>query len=213
MEFSTFGRRFTRHTGARELMDDLGAAMASDTPVMMLGGGNPRTSGDARGVPRSFRSVIADEREFRRMVADYPDPAESRLSGPRWRHSPGGIRLAGGSAQHRADGRQPERLLPAVQPAGGATPGRQRPQDPAAAHSGIHRLHGSGHRRRSVRGTASAYRASARPFFKYHVDAEAPLPDGPSRRRASRPTNPSGNVLTDGKSRICARWRGACGFL
>ena len=41
MKFSKFGNRFTRHTGARQLMDDLGAAMTSEDPVMMLGGGNP----------------------------------------------------------------------------------------------------------------------------------------------------------------------------
>ena len=41
MEFSKFGRRFTRHTGASELMDDMGAAMDGQAPMLMLGGGNP----------------------------------------------------------------------------------------------------------------------------------------------------------------------------
>lgn len=41
MQFSTFGQKFTRQSGILQLMDDLGQALASDKPVNMLGGGNP----------------------------------------------------------------------------------------------------------------------------------------------------------------------------
>lgn len=76
MEFSRFGRRFTRHTGAVELMTDLGAAMAADDPPLMLGGGNPAHIPAALDVFRErFAAVLASDREFRRLVADYPDPA------------------------------------------------------------------------------------------------------------------------------------------
>ncbi len=41
MKFSKFGQKFTQPTGISQLMDDLGDALKSDKPVNMLGGGNP----------------------------------------------------------------------------------------------------------------------------------------------------------------------------
>lgn len=41
MKFSKFGQKFTQPTGISQLMDDLGNALKSDKPVNMLGGGNP----------------------------------------------------------------------------------------------------------------------------------------------------------------------------
>ena len=41
MKFSKFGQKFTQPTGISQLMDDLGDALKSDQPVNMLGGGNP----------------------------------------------------------------------------------------------------------------------------------------------------------------------------
>lgn len=41
MNFSIFGQKFTQNSGILQLMDDLGQALASDKPINMLGGGNP----------------------------------------------------------------------------------------------------------------------------------------------------------------------------
>jgi valine--pyruvate aminotransferase len=41
MKFSAFGQRFSRRTGTRELMDDLGAVAADRSRWINLGGGNP----------------------------------------------------------------------------------------------------------------------------------------------------------------------------
>lgn len=41
MNFSKFGQKFTQPTGISQLMDDLGDALKSDQPTNMLGGGNP----------------------------------------------------------------------------------------------------------------------------------------------------------------------------
>ena len=41
MKFSKFGQKFIQPTGISQLMDDLGDALKSDQPVNMLGGGNP----------------------------------------------------------------------------------------------------------------------------------------------------------------------------
>ena len=103
MKFSTFGTRFTRHTGARELMDDLGAAMAADQPVKMLGGGNPaHPTGE-----QSFRAALAGL-----LRAEYG-----------WPLGPENIALTGGSqsgffllfnllAGSRPDGTEHRILLP-----------------------------------------------------------------------------------------------------
>ena len=39
--FSKFGQKFSQNSGILQLMDDLGNALASDKPINMLGGGNP----------------------------------------------------------------------------------------------------------------------------------------------------------------------------
>lgn len=41
MQFSDFGRRFTRQSAILQLMDDLGKALSQGGQVNMLGGGNP----------------------------------------------------------------------------------------------------------------------------------------------------------------------------
>src|SRR5699024_718228 len=41
MKFSKYGQQFTKTSAISQLMDDLGDALKSPTPVNMLGGGNP----------------------------------------------------------------------------------------------------------------------------------------------------------------------------
>lgn len=41
MQFSKFGEKFTKNSGILQLMDDLGNALNSQQPINMLGGGNP----------------------------------------------------------------------------------------------------------------------------------------------------------------------------
>jgi valine--pyruvate aminotransferase len=75
-QWSAFGERFTRRTGARELMDDLGSAMASDRDICMLGGGNPAHIPAVENLFRDeMRRLLADDRDYRRMLGNYPMPA------------------------------------------------------------------------------------------------------------------------------------------
>ena len=108
MNFSKFGNRFTRNTGARQLMEDLGAAMTSEERVMMLGGGNPAHIPEVLELLAQRTREIADNpREFRRMVADYASPVGEdlfRASLARllqreygWQLGPEHIALTGGS--------------------------------------------------------------------------------------------------------------------
>jgi valine--pyruvate aminotransferase len=204
VKFSTFGERFTRHSGAVDLMNDLGAAMAADVPPMMLGGGNPAHIPEMLAVFRArFRAVLDDDRDFRRLVADYPDPVgeqtfRSALAGLLrrecgWDVGPENIALTAGS-QHGffllfnllagpdATGRLRRILLPLTpEYIGygdlGVTQDLFVARRPAIAHLPDR-------------------------MFKYHVDFAAldgmkDLPGNVAAICASRPTNPTGNVLTD----------------
>ncbi len=80
MEFSKFGKRFTRHTGASELMDDMGAAMDGSGsmigPMLMLGGGNPARIPAVEQIFKDQLAAVIDQPdEFSRMVGNYSKPA------------------------------------------------------------------------------------------------------------------------------------------
>lgn len=199
MKFSRFGNRFARHTGARQLMDDLGAAMASEEKVMMLGGGNPAHIPEIlQLLAQRTREIAASPREFRRMIADYASPAgedQFRASLARllqreygWHVGPEHIALTGGSqagffqlfnllAGEFDDGSFRRILLP-------LTP----------EYVGYSDL-----------GLADDFFVSNKPtiellddrLFKYHIDFDL-LEVGADIAAicVSRPTNPTGNVLT-----------------
>ncbi len=77
MVFSDFGKRFTGPSGALELMDDMGHALAAgDDGVMMLGGGNPGRIPAMRELfMRRLAEVADDPASFDRMFANYSPPA------------------------------------------------------------------------------------------------------------------------------------------
>lgn len=198
--FSRFGERFSRRTGARELMDDLGTAMASDEQVMMLGGGNPALIPAVQEILRSrVRDVVASDREFRRMVSDYAHPAGEGTfrealaaflrSEYHWPVGIENIALTGGSqsaffqlfnllAGESSDGTQRRILLPIT------------PEYIGYRDTGV----------------AGEIFVARRPLieelpdamFKYHLDPRGlSAEDGIGAVCVSRPTNPTGNVLTD----------------
>ena len=200
MEFSKFGNRFTRDTGARQLMDDLGAAMAAEGNVMMLGGGNPAHIPEVLELlAQRTRDVAANPREFRRMVADYSSPAgEHRFRAAiasllqrehGWDLGPQNIVLTGGSqtgffqlfnllAGEFDDGSRRRVMLPLTpEYVGyadlGLTDGLFVAKKPLIEYLDDH-------------------------LFKYHIDFDQLILDESiAAVCVSRPTNPTGNVLTD----------------
>ncbi|MEO8443867.1 MAG: valine--pyruvate transaminase [Gammaproteobacteria bacterium] len=200
MKFSSFGERFTRRTGAVDLMTDLGAAMAADEPPMMLGGGNPAHIPEMLAVFRArFRAVLDDDREFRRLVADYPDPVgevtfRNALAGLLrrecgWQVGPENIALTAGSQQGF--------FLLFNLLAGPAAGGGERrillPLTPEYIGYGD-----LGVTRDLFVARRPAIEHLPDRLFKYRVDFAA-LDDirDIAAICASRPTNPTGNVLTD----------------
>ena len=207
MEFSKFGKRFTRHTGASELMDDMGAAMDSTEPILMLGGGNPARIPEMEQVFKDQLAAIIETRdEFSRMMGNYSGSAGdgrfrqalARLLNKHcgWDLSEKNIALTSGSqnaffilfnllagdmeqtGNMEKTGTHKQILLPMA------------PEYIGYTDVGV---------------SENMFQAS-RPtieylddrLFKYHVDFDAiDVHENIGAICVSRPTNPTGNVLTD----------------
>ena len=199
-----FGERMTRHTGALELMDDLGTALARGDAagVHMLGGGNPARIAAVEAVyRRRLAEIGADSAQFGRFAGGYSAPAgdlpfreaiaQLLQTTYGWQVTPRNVGLASGSqsaffflfnlfAGERSDGTRARVLLPLAPEyigyaALGLTDGMLLSQPALIEDTG-------------------------EGFFKYHVDfARLAVPADVGAICVSRPTNPSGNVLTRGE--------------
>jgi len=200
IEFSEFGKRFARHTGALSLMEDLGAALESGDSIYMLGGGNPAKIPEMDEVfATEMGKIVKDRHELHRMASSYAAPEgdyrfRSTLAGSLknrygWSITADNIALTSGSqnsffmlfnlmAGQMADGSQRKILLP-------ITPEYMGYED-VGVESGIFT---------AQRPTIEILEDN---LFKYHIDFEH-LEVGPDIAAicVSRPTNPTGNVLTD----------------
>lgn len=200
LRLSKFGERFTRHTGALELMDDLGRAMSGDEQALMLGGGNP---GRIPAVEREFRrrlaEIVEDPDEYARAVANYSHPqgegrfrralAELLVTELGWDVTDRNIVLTAGSqagffllfnllAGETAAGAPRRILLPMT------------PEYVGYADLGI-----TGNFFRSERPKINELPGG---LFKYHVNFdELSIDESVGAVCISRPTNPTGNVITD----------------
>ncbi len=208
MSWSEFGKRFARKTGARELMEDLGDALASDRDICMLGGGNPAHIPEIEALfTAEIERILGDEREYRRMFANYPSPAgEERFRSALadlfsreygWNVSAKNIALTSGSqagffilfnllAGQHPDGTFKKILLPVT------------PEYIGYQNLGL------------KEGMLSALKPSIQELgdhlFKYRLDVEnLQIGDDIAALCVSRPTNPTGNVLTDAEMRQLMR--------
>jgi valine--pyruvate aminotransferase len=191
----------TRPTGALELMDDLGQALArADTSTLaMLGGGNPARIDAVEALyRRRLLEIAQDPVQFGRFAASYSAPAgdlsfrDAVAASLRheygWPVSAANVGLASGSqaaffflfnlfAGERSDGAHARILLPLA------------PEYIGYADLALDE---------DMLVSQAATIEETRPgFFKYHVDfARLAVPQDIGAICVSRPTNPSGNVLT-----------------
>ncbi len=200
---SELGERIAQGSGILELMDDLGKALSGHLPVRaMMGGGNPARVPAAEAVwRRRMEEILADGDAFERMVGIYDTPQGQpafiravagfvrRRYG--WEVTPDHIAVTNGS-QHgffclfnllagaQSGGALRRILLPLA------------PEYIGYADQGLHPDHF-----RSLRPTLEILPDRQ---FKYHVDFSR-LDLGPEVAAVcvSRPTNPTGNVLSDGE--------------
>jgi len=205
VEFSKFGKRFTRHTGASELMDDMGAAMdgsgSMTGPMLMLGGGNPARIPEVEQVFKDqLAAIIGQPDEFSRMVGNYSGSAgEGRFRRALakllqkhygWDLSENNIALTSGSqnaffilfnllaGDMEQTGAHKQILLPM-----------------APEYIGYTDVGVSENMFQAIRPTIE-YLDNG--LFKYHVDFDAiDVNENIGAICVSRPTNPTGNVLTD----------------
>ena len=200
MRITRFAERFTKKTGIGELMDDLGRAMQGRSDMLMLGGGNPAHIGQINEIwRRRTQEILANGRELEETLANYDTPQgkhaflESLAALLNrefdWDLGPGNIAITNGSqtafflllniiSGTGLDGRMNRVMFPLC------------PEYIGYADQAVE----SG-----ALVTQPAVIENTRPhFFKYHVDFERlDIQEDVSALCVSRPTNPTGNVLTD----------------
>ena len=200
MKLSAFGEKFTSHSGILSLMDDLGNALADGKDMIMMGGGNPAHIPEVEEVFRQrLRKITESQAEFTRMVGTY-DPPQGEKDFVRemaaflnrqfgWKLTERNIALSNGSqaaffmlfnmfAGSYGDGSHKRIQLPLA------------PEYIGYADAGL----------------SDNFFAASKPeiehldqhTFKYRVDfQELVIDDSIGAICVSRPTNPTGNVLTD----------------
>ena len=79
-DYSKFGEKFTRYSGITQLMDDLGKANHSDDEnIIMLGGGNPALIPEAHDIFVSELKALIDNNEVDQMLSRYDGPKGSEV--------------------------------------------------------------------------------------------------------------------------------------
>jgi valine--pyruvate aminotransferase len=75
MNVSRFGKKMAVQSGIGQLMDDLGAPQSEAQEVLMLGGGNPAQIPEVdRCLRRSMTALLADGNRFEHAVGSYDPP-------------------------------------------------------------------------------------------------------------------------------------------
>ena len=200
MQFTRFGEKFTAATGIVQLMDDLGNAVAGSDDIIMLGGGNPSHIPEVQQIFRErMEEILANGYEFERLIGNYGPPqgppafieavATLLRKTYGWDVTAKNVALTNGSQTaffylfnllggDYADGTRKKILLPLT------------PEYIGYADAGI----------------AEDIFVTNKPkfeyldehTFKYRVDFESlPMDESISAICVSRPTNPTGNVLTN----------------
>ena len=200
MKLSLFGEKFTRNSGIVELMDDLGSALLENPDMIMMGGGNPGRLPEAEAIfQQRLEAVMADPEKRHRLFGLYQSPRgdlefRSELAAFLkkqfgWGLSANNVAISNGSqsaffvllnmfAGKMPDGSSQSIHLPLT------------PEYLGYADSGL----------------SEEFFTATRPeielledhLFKYHVDfSRLELGQRAGALCVSRPTNPTGNVLTD----------------
>ena len=75
MDISDFGKRFAGEIGIGELMDDLGDALVADPAPLMLGGGNPAHVPEIQIIfKKRMEDILSKHGEFERVIGNYDTP-------------------------------------------------------------------------------------------------------------------------------------------
>jgi valine--pyruvate aminotransferase len=200
MKLSSFGQKFTSQSGIVELMDDLGSALNENPDMLFMGGGNPSRLLEVEAVfQQRLEALMQDpvrrhslfgiyqspqgDVEFREQLATF---LKSRFG---WKLDAANIAISNGS--------QSAFFVLFNMLAGPM---------PDGSHSSIHLPLAPEYLGYADTGLSDGFFTATRPsielledhLFKYHVDfSQLTLNDSTAAMCVSRPTNPTGNVLTD----------------
>ena len=200
MDFTDFGKRFAGEIGIGELMDDLGDALVADPAPLMLGGGNPAHLPELHAIfKKRMEEILASPGEFERVIGNYDTPqgakafigalAELFRGEFGWDIGPENIALTNGSqnaffslfnlfAGKFTGSRNKQILLPLAPEYIGYSEVGLEPDFFRANRPEIEILNDR--------------------LFKYRVDFEhLQVDEKVGAICFSRPTNPTGNVVTD----------------
>ncbi len=201
MNFTKFGKKMTSNAGILSLMDDLGKiCVAGGKNMIMMGGGNPGLVPEFQEIMRNqLLEICSDRQSFQQLVGSYAPPQGDRTFNAGlaallkkeqgWDIGPENICLTNGSqtaffmlfnlfAGVLPDGREKKICLPM-----------------APEYIGYADL-----------GLTDGLFVSTKPkiefledrFFKYHIDFDKlQIDKSIGAICISRPTNPTGNVITD----------------
>ena len=202
MKFSKFGNKLRGRSGIKQLMDDLGEALAGNKDMLMLGGGNPALIPE---INQRFREImlglLESQQDLDQTLGIYDEPqgnrpfihalAELLREEFHWPVQPANIALTNGSqaaffmlfnlfAGAFDDGTRRKILLPLI------------PEYIGYADVGLE----------------DDFFCTQKPkiefledhLFKYHIDFDTlNISADVGAICVSRPTNPTGNVLTEGE--------------
>ena len=199
MKLSSFGTKMTSKTGILQLMDDLGKAMAGGD-MLSLGGGNPAHIPEMESVwRREMQHILGNGREFEEMLGNYTTPqgdgtftktvAAFFQKNYNWKITERNVAILGGSqtsffflfnmlAGLMPDGSKSKILLPII------------PEYIGYADQGMTDDFFIGnHPHIELYGDHS---------YKYGIDFDTlEITPDVAAVAISRPTNPTGNVITD----------------
>ena len=74
MPYSIFGNKFTQHSGITELMDDLNEGVQGGDDVLMLGGGNPAAIPEIQARLTELMQTLLDEGKLTQTLSNYDGP-------------------------------------------------------------------------------------------------------------------------------------------
>ncbi|MBE9538223.1 MAG: valine--pyruvate transaminase [Proteobacteria bacterium] len=200
MKLSAFGEKFSGTSGIVELMDDLGTALSENPDMIFMGGGNPGRLQQVEAIfQQRLEAVMNDPRQRHALFGIYQAPQGdldfrqqvasflSKHCG--WQLTANNISISNGS--------QPAFFALYNMFAGTMSDG---------SHRSIHLPLAPEYLGYADIGLSDDFFTATRPtielldnqLFKYHVDfSTLELTGNTAAMCVSRPTNPTGNVLTD----------------
>ena len=202
MKLSKFGEKFSSQSGIVELMDDLGTALNENPNMIFMGGGNPGRIPQVEQVFKArMETILSDPAQLHSLMGVYQSPQGDKdfreqiagLLGQQfgWQLSGRNIAISNGSqsaffvlynlfAGTMSDGSQRSIHLPL-----------------APEYIGYRDIGLSDNQFTATRPDIELLDDN---LFKYHVDfSRLNINQQSAALCVSRPTNPTGNVLTDGE--------------